>query len=137
MSNATLNVPTDVIDPIIKAEVTKAIIEAMGNKQQILATAIASILNTKVDGEGKVSGYRDNLTWIDWCIGQKLREAARDAITVVLEQHKETIKQAMIAQLKQKNSPLIKQLVNGIIDAAANPDVLKYRISVTYDEHSR
>ena len=136
MTNATLQVPHDVIDPIVKAEVTKAVIEAMGNKGAILTEAIASILNTKVNGEGKIDSYnhRDSQSWLDWAIGNGLRSAAKEAITVVMEQHKEVIKAAMIAQLKQKNSPLVKQLVEGIINAASHPDVLKYKISIAYDE---
>jgi len=139
MSTATLQVPHDVIDPIVRAEVTKAIIEAMGNRAELLTQAIASVLNAAVDSEGKFSNYSSdrNRTWIDWAVGHAIRAAAKEAITEVLTLHKEKIKQSMVRMLQQKNSPLLKQLAEGMIDAAANPDVLKYRISIAYDEKSR
>lgn len=139
MSTATLQVPNDVIDPIIRAEVTRAIIEAMGNKGNILTTAIAGILATQVDGEGKVSSYSSDRgrSWLDWAIGNALRSAAKDAITEVMTTHKETIKAAMVVELQKKNSPLVKQLIEGMVNAASHPDVLKYRISIAYDEKAR
>lgn len=137
MSNATLQVPTDIINPIVQAEITKRIIEAMGNSGELLSQAIASVLYAKVDGEGKVSGYRDNLSWLDWALGMALRKAAKEAIEEVMTSHKETIKKAFVAELLKKNSPLLRQLAEGMINAASNPEVLKYRINISYDEKSR
>jgi hypothetical protein len=139
MTNATLQVPNDVIDPIIRAEVTKAIIAAMGNQGAILTQAIASILNTKVDSDGKPSNYSSNneKTWMDWAVGNAIRSAAKEAITEIMTQQKEGIKNEMVRQLQTKNSPLVRQFVEGIISAASHPDVLKYRISIAYDEKNR
>ena len=135
MSNATLQVPTDLIDPIIRAEVSKAIIEAMGGKAALLTAAIAGILATKVDFEGKPSSYRsDNYkTWLDWAVGNAVRAAAKEAIQETMAQQKDAIKKEMVRQIQTKNSPLVRQFVEGVVNAATAPDVLKYRISIAYD----
>ena len=135
MTNATLQVPTDLIDPIIRAEVSKAIIEAMGNRGAILAQAIAGILSTQVDSEGKPSNYSSDRsrTWLDWAVAIAVRTAAKEAIQEAMGQQKEAIKKEMIRQIQMKNSPLVRMFVEGMVSAATAPDVLKYRISIGYD----
>ena len=135
MTNATLNVPNDVIDPIIRAEVTKAIIAAMGNQGQILTQAITSILAMQVDSEGKPSSYSSDRSksWLDWAVGTAVRSAAKEAIQEAMAQQKDAIKKEMVRQMQMKNSPLVRQFVEGMVNAATAPDVLKYRISIAYD----
>ncbi len=135
MTNATLQVPNDVIDPIIRAEVSKAIIEAMGGKADILTKAISTILATCVDGEGKVSTYNSDRdrSWLDWAVGTAVRSAAKEAIQEAMAQQKDAIKKEMVRQIQTKNSPLVRQFVEGMVNAATAPDVLKYRINISYD----
>lgn len=135
MSNATLQVPNDVIDPIIRAEVSKSIIEAMGGRAELLTQAIASILSTQVDAEGKPSSYSHdrNKSWLDWAVGTAVRSAAKEAIQEAMAQQKDAIKKEMVRQIKMTNSPLVRQFVEGMVNAATAPDVLKYRINISYD----
>ena len=133
MSNPTLQIPKDIIEPIIQAEITKAIIEAMGPKQAVMQHAIASILNVKVDGEGKPASY-GGAPWIDWVIGKEIRASATAAIVEHLATHGETIKKQLTAELAKKNSPMVKQLIEGMVGAMTHPDALRWRLNVTFDE---
>lgn len=133
MSNPTLQIPKDIIEPIIQAEITKAIVEAMGPKQAVMQSAIASILNMSVDGDGKPSSYNGR-PWIDWIIGKEIRKAATDAIVEHLAAHGETIKKQLAAELAKKNSPLVKQLIDGMVGAMTHPEALRWRLNVTFDE---
>ena len=135
MSNATLQVPTDLIDPIIRAEVSKAIIEAMGGRAALLTAAISGILATQVDSEGNPSSYSSDRTrtWLDWAVGTAVRTAAKEAIQEAMAQQKDAIKKEMVRQIQLKNSPLVRMFVEGMVAAATAPDVLKYRISIAYD----
>ena len=133
MSNPTLQIPKDIIEPIIQAEITKAIIEAMGPKQAVMQHAIASILNLSVDSEGKPTTYQGK-PWIDWIIGKEIRASATTAIVEHLSAHGETIKKQLAVELAKKNSPLVKQLIEGMVGAMTHPDALRWRLNVTFDE---
>jgi hypothetical protein len=133
MSNPTLQIPKDIIEPIIQAEITRSIVEAMGPKQAVMQHAIASILNMSVDSDGKPSSYNGR-PWIDWIIGKEIREAATAAIVEHLAAHGEAIKKQLAAEMAKKNSPLVKQLVEGMVGAMTHPDALKWRLNVTFDE---
>lgn len=133
MSNPTLQIPKDIIEPIIQAEITKAIIEAMGPKQAVMQHAIASILNLSVDSEGRPTTYQGK-PWIDWIIGKEIRAAATTAIVEHLAMHGETIKRQLAVELAKKNSPMVKQLIEGMVGAMTHPDALRWRLNVTFDE---
>lgn len=134
MASPTLQIPQDVIEPIIKAEITKAIVEAMGPKQALLQTAIANLLNMSVDSDGKPSSYGHSRPWIDWMVGKQIRDAAEQAIKSHIADHGEQIKKQLAAEMAKKNSPLVRQLVEGMVGAMTHPDALRWRIKVEFDE---
>jgi hypothetical protein len=133
MSNPTLQIPKDIIEPIIQAEITKAIVEAMGPKQAVMQSAIATILSMSVDSDGKPTSYNGR-PWIDWVIGKEIRAAATEAITSHLATHADVIKKQLATELAKKNSPLVKQLIEGMVGAMTHPDALRWRLNVTFDE---
>jgi hypothetical protein len=131
MSNPTLQIPKDVIEPIIQANITAAIAQAMGNGTQVIQQAIASILATSVDSEGKPSSYGNSRRWIDWAVGDSLRKAAKAAIDEHIAAHREAIQKQLVAELSKKNSPLIKSMVEGMMKSCFSESNLKYRLTVT------
>lgn len=132
-SSPTIAIPRDIIEPIIQAEITKSIIEAMGPKQAVMQQAIAAILNLSVDSDGKPSSYNGR-PWIDWIIGKEIRAAAQAAIVEHLATHADVIKKQLSTELAKKNSPLVRQLVEGMVGAMTHPDALRWRLNVTYAE---
>jgi len=133
MSNPTLQIPKDIIEPIIQAEITRSIVEAMGPKQAVMQHAISTILNMNVDSDGKPSNYGNSRPWIDWVIGAEIKAAATAAIKEHLAAHGDAIKKQLAAEMAKKNSPLVKQLVEGMVGAMTHPDVLRWRLNVTFD----
>lgn len=136
MSNPTIQIPKDVIEPIIQAEIMRAVMEAMGPKQAVLQNAVASILTMLVDSDGKPSSYNGR-PWIDWVVGQGVRDAAKAAIVEHIAAHGETIKKQLAAELSKKNSPLVQQLINGMVGAITDPEALRWRLNVSYDQETR
>lgn len=131
----TLQIPRDVIEPIIQAQISKAIIEALGNGEQILQQAIASILSMQVDADGKPASssysHSNHKKWIDWAVGDSLRKAARAAIEEALTKHSEVLKKNIASQLSSRNSPLMKQLAEQLVLGVSNAESLKYRLTVS------
>jgi len=132
MNQPTLSIPKDIIEPIVQANITAAIAGAMGPSGEVMRAAIASILSTKVDSDGKPSSYShsSHKTWIDWAIGNAIKDAARLAIEEQTESLKESIKQYIASELKKKNSPIVKQIADGMLGAVFDPSNLRYRLTV-------
>jgi uncharacterized membrane protein YheB (UPF0754 family) len=129
----TFKIPRDVIQPIIEAKVSAALIEALGNQDWLVKNCIAKVLDEKVNDNGTKCDnyYRDNApTFLQWA----LRSCVQASIKRILEEqialHKEEITKALKSELERKNSPLVKQLIQGMTTAFTNSNTLKYHIDV-------
>lgn len=134
MADPTFQIPKEIINPIIQAHVTEAVMKALDG-QQLVTRAIAHVLTTKVDSNGQLSRYNseNDRPWIDWVIGECIRKAAVAAIESELAgaESQERIRAEIAAQLGKKNSPLVRQLIEGMLGAFTSKEVIKYRINVT------
>lgn len=137
MTQPTFSIPQDIITPIIEAQITAAVAQAMSGRADVLHQAVNMVLTTKVDSEGKPSNYSGTKPWIDWVVGDAVRKAATAAIQQFVGQHAEQIKQALIKELQKKNSPLLKSLIDGMISGAFSSDTLRYALTMTVSERSR
>lgn len=133
MSAPTFQIPQDVIQPIILANITAAIAQALGGSANVLEKAISTILSTQVDGEGKPSSYshHSHRSWLDWAVGDAIRKAARAAIEEQIATLQVALKEQMVAQLTKKNSPLIKQIAEGLAAGAFSPEAIKWRLTIS------
>jgi hypothetical protein len=136
---ASLKVPRDVLEPIIQANIASAVLAAIGDNTNLVEMAVAQVLNEKVDESGKRSNYdfdRDR-TRIQWMMHQAVITATKEALTDAMSKYQDKLKAMIAAEFSKSKSPLVKQLVSGMVGAMTNPDALKYRLTVTYDEKSR
>jgi hypothetical protein len=131
----TLQIPQDVIQPIIDAHVTAEIAKALG-AGTVVRTAVENILQTRVDSEGKIDTYHNRQNtrpWIDWAVADALKKRVQSIIIETIEKQSDTIRDQVAAQLRMKNSPLVKQIAEGVAKVALSPDRLKYSIEVKAD----
>jgi len=136
--NSTFQIPKDVIEPIIAAHVSAAVLEAFADKNKLMEVAVSKVLNAKVE---KDSGKPTNsdyyaTTYIQWLMESVIKKVVAEAIQEQVGLHKEELKKAIAAELgiSKKYSPLAKQLINGMCEAMSHPDLLKYRIKVQFDD---
>ena len=116
----TLKIPADLIEPAIEANVTAAIALAMGDKVDVMQKAIASVLATPVDENGRPSRYSSDRkrTWLNWCVEDAIKKATEAAVRQHVDQYREQLEETLVAELKRKNSPLAKQLVSHMMTGA-------------------
>lgn len=134
MAEPTFHIPKEIITPIIQAHVNDAILKALGGSQQVMADAIAGILQTKVDASGTPGNYSSNRPWIDWAVGRCVKEAAESAIKEALANSKEAIRKQILAQMTCKGSPLIKQLAEGLAANVTSENAIRWRLNVSIEE---
>jgi len=131
----TLNIPRDVIEPIIQANITSAVATALIDHESLIAEVVKQALSVKVDSEGKQSNYThsNSPTWLQWAVRDAVRRAAKAAIEEYLASHQDVVKKGIAKELATKNSPLAKQLIAGMVGALTSPETLRYRINVICD----
>lgn len=128
---STIQIPKDVLQPIIDAHVSKAIMEALGAQSQLVSAAVTATLTMKVGSDGKPSSYSSDVTFLKWLVNSAIKEAVDKAVRAQLTDDMEHIKALVAKEMKNQRSPLTKQLIEGIAKAAT--DMGRARINVTID----
>ena len=136
MTDAAVNIPRDVIEPIVQAKVALAVAEALGGHQDLVALAVTAVLTAKVDSDGRVGNYanRDSLSYVQWIMRDCIRKTVSKVLQDEMPKHEHVIREHIIAQLQNKKSPLVKQLVEGMVKAVTSPNTLAYRLTVDVSE---
>ena len=136
--NSTLQIPKDVIEPIINAHVSAAVLAAFADKSKLMEIAVGRVLNTTVEKDsGKPTSSSYNATtYIQWVMESIVKKAVASAIEEQVGLHQKELKEAIAAELGlgKKYTPLAKQLINGMCSAMTHPDLLRYRIRVEFDD---
>lgn len=132
MESSTIQIPNDVIKPIVEAKVAAAITEALGGYERLVDKAVSQILNQKVDSNGNPDRYDSSCspTWFTWVMSECVKQAARSAIEEWFKDHQDVMKKSIAAELSKKNSPLVKQLIATLVGTVVNSDSLRYRMNV-------
>lgn len=130
--NATIQIPKDLLEPAIKAQVSKALIEAMSLKTDLLGALAERILLQKVDSEnGKPtdSSYRA-VTWVQWLTDTMTKEAIKEAILAQGAEFKANVRAAVEKELKKPNSKLVKEMSEGAAFAVMESASKGWNLSV-------
>jgi hypothetical protein len=133
----TFKIPRDVIEPIIQAKVSAAIIEALGNQEWLVKNCIAKALDEKVnDNGGKAESYYADRspTFLQWALRACVQTSIKKILEEEMAKHKEVIADGLRKEILRKSSPFMKQLIEGmtssIISAASN----NYKLTVEVKE---
>ena len=128
---ASVNIPRDVIQPIVQAHIQAAIVSALGDGSALITAAVKKVLDTKVDPQtGQPSTYSNAKPFIEWIMQDCVMKAAKGVILEELPKHKEAIRASIAREMQKKNSPLLRQFVDGMMGSVASADRLRYRVSV-------
>jgi hypothetical protein len=110
--NPTFQIPKDIIEPIIQAHVSAAVVSALGENKKIVEMAISRVLNQKVNSDGNTSGYvyNNSPTFIQWLMSKAVRSAVEKAVVEQVATYQDELKKAIAAELGigKKYSPLAK-----------------------------
>lgn len=137
MDKSTIEIPNEVILPIVEAKVAAAVTEALGGYDRLIEVAVSQVLNQKVGDDGRPSTYSNAVPWFKYVMRDCVQKSARAAIEDYFKDHGELIKKAITTELNKKNSPLVKQLVSTLIGSVVNADSLRYRMNVSVNIEDR
>lgn len=129
----TINLPQELVKPIIEAKINEAILEGMKGSEHLINQAVVAILNQKVDSDGKMSRYssENNVTLLRHLVTKAIRDAATEAVKSYVAEKQPEIRKAITAQLETKSmrDKFAKALIEGTVDMFAS----SYRMNVNID----
>lgn len=118
---ASVNIPKDLLEPIIRQHVAAGVVAAIGDPAELIRQIVDRSLKVKVDSEGKVNDYSHYNThdFIDAIAGKTIREATKAAVIEYVNEQRPAIQAAVKAHLTRKTSAVAKALVDGLIESTS------------------
>lgn len=98
-----MNVDQSVVTAVLEKQIQAAIVANLGAEKDLIAKAVTTALEKKVDENGNVSKYSsDNLyDYLEVVCGKAIRDTAKIAIKEWLEKNCEKIHKAVMAELNK------------------------------------
>ena len=132
--NATLQLPKDLINAVISAEIQKSIAQALSD-QRIFVSAVSSVLNQRVDEHGRPCTYSSAIPYVQFAVTKALQEAVKDVIGSEVSQYKELLKSMLATELGKKNSPMLKHFVEAMAAGFVETTKNSYKINVSVESN--
>ena len=113
---ATVNIPRDVLEPIVRAQVTAGVLRAFGDPAELIEQVVARSLTQKVDSDGKVNTY-DSYNKYDVAevlAKQAIHKMTKEMLAEFVEQQRPKIEAAVKSALAKKSGAFAKALVDGL-----------------------
>lgn len=135
-NSATLQMPRDLIEAAVRQNVSAAVIAAFKEHPQIIEKLVLHVLNQQVTSSGKVSSisYANRFNLIDVLAGNAIREMVRETLSVEVQKYKDHVRENIIAALRRKNSPLLKQLAESMASGIVSASTSKWRMTVEFKD---
>lgn len=116
---ASVNIPKDLLEPIIRQHIAAGVVSAIGDPSRLIAAVVERAIKTKVDNEGKVSdsSYCNNYDLIEVVSRNAIVKAARKAIENYIAEQEPLIVAAVEKELKRSTGKFAKALVDGFVSS--------------------
>jgi hypothetical protein len=121
--SATVDIPDDVITPIVEAQIQAGIVQALGGRQELIEGVVSRALTRPVDpktGRAPEYSHTTTKTYLSWACMQAINSAAKNALDAWLESHEADIAAAIEAELHKKKAPLARQIIAALLSGASS-----------------
>lgn len=119
------------VEDIVKA----GIVQALGNPEAIVKTAVDKTINMKVDNDGKPSTSSYNtLSYLNWLANKTVEKVVRESITEIVQDQSEEIKAIVKKQLSSKQflNDMSAQFLKSVMASAT--DKWKTPVTVVFEK---
>ena len=118
-STATVNIPKDVLEPIIRQRVSADIVATLGDPGELIAKIVRLALAQKVDENGvqHKESYYNNHDLIETVAANAIRDVAREVLASWVAEQRPIIEEQIRKGLRRKESAFAKAIVTGLSDA--------------------
>lgn len=134
-----LKVDEKYIGEIVKNVVQASIAEALGAKDDLVNTAIKTMLTTKVDRNGKVSNYSSDNKYnlIDYYVHSTVTDVCKEMALEIIQENRDALKAELKKQLSSERS--VEAFTKSMIDSTMENLNREWSPSITvqFDKNSR
>jgi hypothetical protein len=139
MTNNIMGIDLKLDQEYIKASVEDivraGIVQALGNPEAIVKTAVDKTINMKVDKEGKpTTNSYNTLSYLNWLANQTVEKVVRESITEIVQEQSEEIKSIVKKQLSSKQflNDMSAQFLKSVMESATSK--WKTPVTVTFEK---
>ena len=133
------NVSQEFIAGSVQEVVKAAIVNALGNPEELVRRAIGDVLDMPVSkANGKPSDSRwDSMPFIDWLVMDAVKNTVKECIAEVIHEDRDSFKEAVLHQLRTKKmkNKIAEAFIAAILGSAE--DDWKMPITVQFEEPKR
>ncbi len=111
-----INMPDELVRPIIEKKIQAGIISALGDTDSLIEGLVGAALRDKVSQNGKKSDYsRDNkFDLVDVLCREAIENAIREAMAEWVKENSGKLKEAVKKQIQKRPAGFAKMFVDGI-----------------------
>ena len=133
--NATVNIPRDILEPIVRAQITAGIMQHFGKPEELIQKVVESSLKQKVDSNGNInsSSYSNTHDLIEVLSSKVIHEIAKDMLKEFIEQQRPLIEKHMRAAFAKRASPFAKAAADGLMQAMKSEWSFKCNVTMPRD----
>ena len=82
-----MTAPPD-INAMIKATIEAQVVQALNSMPEAIEKLVKAAMSKEVDATGKFDSYSSNkMPYLDWMVGNEIRDAARDAVRRIMKEY--------------------------------------------------
>ena len=115
---AKIELSKDLIEPIVRAQLQASITAALGRADMLVAEVVNTVMNQKVDSDGKPSNYSYSTPLITWMADKAIKEAAMEAIKEWFAENRDEMKKHLRAAIAKNAKGLAESFVLSMSKAA-------------------
>jgi hypothetical protein len=123
----SLKIDETMVTSVLEKQIQAAIVQQLGNQDDLIAQAVKVALSQKVDSDGKRSEYgsSNRYDFLEVLAGKSIRKAAKVALNDWLEENHGKIRDAVLAELK---TPSRQRSI-----AVAYADAIEHSLTCSWD----
>jgi hypothetical protein len=130
---ASVNIPKDLIEPIIKAKIEAAVMEGLGASTNLIEAVVVRVLNETVDSAGKPSTYGSKPLYT-WLAEDCIRAATQETIKKFFSERQKEIETELVKTLESKagRSKMVKVILDAMLGSMTDNWRTKFTAEITH-----
>lgn len=126
-----MTTPDQTIEAMVKSMIEAQVVQALNSAPEAIEKLVKAALSRPVDSLGKFDGYGSKMPYLDWLVGEEIRNAARAAVHKVIAESTDQIEAQVRKGLTQDT------VVDAIVKSFTNTANEEWRINVSFEADKR
>lgn len=128
----SLNIDKSMVEPVIREHVKALMIEALGGSDAIIDKVIATVLQTKVDEQGRPCTYSSAKSLFEWMLQDEIKKIVRELIKEEVQSCSSKIKEKIKENLQSKkgSDKFSAAIMNAFSESIANDWRTTFNVSI-------